>query len=99
VQLAGLGKLKKFIHLIGSLTCDFQLVAKRLKYYATAIIKKKLNTAWPESTSELYRPNDRNLSVKLVPTCLVSTNEELLGRNSSGYGLEIRECGSRDTSR
>jgi hypothetical protein len=33
-------------------------------------------TPWPESASELYRPSDRSLSVKLVPTfadrgCLV----------------------------
>jgi hypothetical protein len=30
---------------------------------------------------------------------LVSTIEELLGRNSSGSGLEIREYGRRDPSR
>jgi hypothetical protein len=29
----------------------------------------------------------------------VSTNEELLGRKSSGSGLEIREYGSKDPSR
>jgi hypothetical protein len=27
-------------------------------------------TPWPESTSEFYRPNDRRLSAKLVPTFL-----------------------------
>jgi hypothetical protein len=26
------------------------------------------NSPWPESTSELYRPSDRRLSAKLVPT-------------------------------
>jgi hypothetical protein len=31
--------------------------------------------------------------------CLVSTIEELLGRKSSGSGLESREYGGRDTSR
>jgi hypothetical protein len=30
------------------------------------------------------------------PLCLVSTTEELLGRNSSGSGLENREYGRRD---
>jgi hypothetical protein len=30
---------------------------------------KKLNTPWPESESELYRPSDRRLSAKLEPTC------------------------------
>jgi hypothetical protein len=30
---------------------------------------KKKQTPWPESTSELYRPNDRRLLTKLVPTC------------------------------
>jgi hypothetical protein len=27
-----------------------------------------LKTPWPESASELYRPSDRRLSAKLVPT-------------------------------
>jgi hypothetical protein len=30
---------------------------------------------------------------------LLSTTEELLGRNSKGSGLEIREYGRRDPSR
>jgi hypothetical protein len=33
------------------------------------------------------------------PLSLVSTTEELLGRNSSGSGLEIRGYGRRDSSR
>jgi hypothetical protein len=33
------------------------------------------------------------------PLSLVSTNEELLGRKSSGSGLENREYGRRDPSR
>jgi hypothetical protein len=33
------------------------------------------------------------------PLSLVSTAEELLGRNSSGSGLESREYGRRDSSR
>jgi hypothetical protein len=33
------------------------------------------------------------------PLSLVSTTEELLGRNSSGSGLEIREYSRRDLSR
>jgi hypothetical protein len=33
------------------------------------------------------------------PFSLVSTTEELLGRKSSGFGLENREYGRRDTSR
>jgi hypothetical protein len=28
----------------------------------------KKQTPWPESANELYRPRDRRLSVKLVPT-------------------------------
>jgi hypothetical protein len=33
-------------------------------------IKKKLKnkTPWPQSASELYRPSDRRLSAKLMPT-------------------------------
>jgi hypothetical protein len=30
------------------------------------VLKKK--SPWPESASELYRPRDRSLSAKLVPT-------------------------------
>jgi hypothetical protein len=37
--------------------------------------------------------------VERVPVSLVSTTEELLGRNSSGSGLESREYGRRDPSR
>jgi hypothetical protein len=33
------------------------------------------------------------------PLSLVSTTEELFGRNSSGSGLESREYGRRDSSR
>jgi hypothetical protein len=33
------------------------------------------------------------------PLSLVSTTEELLGRNISGSGLESREYGRRDSSR
>jgi hypothetical protein len=32
------------------------------------------------------------------PLCLVNTTEEVLGRKSSGSGIEIRECGRRDPS-
>jgi hypothetical protein len=30
--------------------------------------KQKQQTPWPESVSEIYRPSDRRLSAKLVPT-------------------------------
>jgi hypothetical protein len=39
------------------------------------------------------------VGVEQGPLSLVSTIEELLGRNSSGSGLEIREYGRRDPSR
>jgi hypothetical protein len=32
-------------------------------------IKTVKKTQWPESASELYRPIDRRMSAKLVPTC------------------------------
>jgi hypothetical protein len=42
-------------------------------------------TLWPESASELYRPSDRRLSAKLVPTfsdrgCHVVSVTDLYGR-------------------
>jgi hypothetical protein len=42
---------------------------------------KTKQTPWPESASELYRPSDRRLSAKLVPTltdrgcCVVSATD------------------------
>jgi hypothetical protein len=41
----------------------------------------------------------RVLGLKRGPLSLVSTTEELLGRNSSGSGLDNREYGRRDSSR
>jgi hypothetical protein len=38
------------------------------------------------------------VGLELGPLSLVSTIEELLGRKSSGFGLEIREYGRRDPS-
>jgi hypothetical protein len=48
--------------------------------------KVKKKTPWPESASELYRPSDRCLSAKLVPTfadrgCHVVNVTDLYGRN------------------
>jgi hypothetical protein len=39
------------------------------------------------------------MGLKRGPLSLVSTIEELLGRKSSGSGLEIREYGRRDPLR
>jgi hypothetical protein len=39
------------------------------------------------------------MSLERGPLSLVSTIEELLGRKSSGSGLEIRDYGRRDPSR
>jgi hypothetical protein len=39
------------------------------------------------------------VGLELGPLSLVSTIEELLGRKSSGSGLEGREYGRRDPSR
>jgi hypothetical protein len=38
------------------------------------------------------------VGLERVPVSLVSTTEELLGRNSSGSGLEIRAYGREDPS-
>jgi hypothetical protein len=39
------------------------------------------------------------VGLERVPFNLVNTTEELLGRKSSGFGLETREYGLRDPSR
>jgi hypothetical protein len=53
----------------------FLNTGKLLAHYATskktALSRYKLknnSTPWPQSESELYRPSDRRLSAKLVPT-------------------------------
>jgi hypothetical protein len=43
--------------------------------------------------------NGEVLGLERGPLSLVSTTERLLGRNSSGSGLESREYGRRDSSR
>jgi hypothetical protein len=43
--------------------------------------------------------NKRTVGLERGPLSLVSTTEELLGRNSSGSGLESREYGRRNSSR
>jgi hypothetical protein len=40
----------------------------RLRKLSHTINNKQKQTPWPQSTSELYRPSDRHLSAKLVPT-------------------------------
>jgi hypothetical protein len=48
---------------------------------------------------ELQEEKKKVVGLERGPLSLVSTTEELLGRNSSGSGLEIREYGRRDSSR
>jgi hypothetical protein len=46
---------------------EFPLIASTIALEEVSLIKKNY-TPWPESASELYRPSDRRLSAKLVPT-------------------------------
>jgi hypothetical protein len=57
----------KFFQLL-LLLCAYDL--HNTKPCTTHVNKQKQNkhTLWPESASELYRPNDSRLSAKLVPT-------------------------------
>jgi hypothetical protein len=41
-------------------------------------LKQTKQTLWPESVSKLYRPSDRPLSAKLVPTFAVSVMDPYL---------------------
>jgi hypothetical protein len=45
------------------------------------------------------RKQKKVVGLERGPLSLVSTTEELLGRNSSGSALESREYGHRDSSR
>jgi hypothetical protein len=52
------------------------------------VLKQNEHTPWPESANELYRPSDRSLSAKLMPTfadrrCHVVSATNLYGRNLS----------------
>jgi hypothetical protein len=51
----------------------------------------------PEFDSRHYKK--KVVSLERGPLSLVSATEELLGRKSSGSGLESREYGCRDSSR
>jgi hypothetical protein len=77
------------------------------------VIHNKKKAPWPQSANELYRPplwssgpgfDSRALQEKKSSgsgtgsLSLVSTTEELLGRNSSSSSLENREYCHRDSS-
>jgi hypothetical protein len=48
------------------LKSNFQIhISRRFPSTAERLLK---TAAWPECASELYRPSDRHLSAKLVPT-------------------------------
>jgi hypothetical protein len=53
----------------------------------------------PGFDSRHYQKKKKVVGLERGPLRLVSTIEELLGRNSSDSGLEIREYGRRDPSR
>jgi hypothetical protein len=52
----------------GSVTTGNAWLHDRMLYRHPSTKLKKKKTPWPESESELYRPRDRLLSAKLVPT-------------------------------
>jgi hypothetical protein len=57
--------------------------------------EKQKQTPWPESASELYRPSDRRLSAKIVPTfedigCHVVSVTDPYGRILSFLGTSNR---------
>jgi hypothetical protein len=56
------------------------------------------NPEVPGSIPGHYREK-KVVGLERGPISLVSATEELLGRNSSGSGLESREYGHRDSSR
>jgi hypothetical protein len=53
-----------YLNECGNLWISFLLVFT----CCTGLVSEKKKTAWPESASELYRPSDRHLSAKLLPT-------------------------------
>jgi hypothetical protein len=53
----------------------------------------------PRFDSRALKEEKKVVGLERGPLSLVSTTEELLGRNSSGSGLESREYGRRDPSR
>jgi hypothetical protein len=53
---------------MGAESADFFFDCSYLKVNTDDGISYVKETPWPESASELYRPSDRRLSAKLVPT-------------------------------
>jgi hypothetical protein len=62
----------------GTICCIVDGLCSTQRVLDVAMQQQQKKTPWPESASELYRPSDRRLSAKLVPTladrgcCVVS---------------------------
>jgi hypothetical protein len=77
------GTIVKCFPIITLQSVTFQYSTK-IPQFKTCITTRK-KTPWPESAGELYRPSDRSLSAKLVPTstarrCHVVTMTDPYGR-------------------
>jgi hypothetical protein len=59
----GTGSVNVFV-----LSCVFRNLSTDRSLVQVKKKKKKKKTPWPQSASELYRPSERRLSAKLVPT-------------------------------
>jgi hypothetical protein len=62
-------------------------------------VKMQLGPVWMISKKEKGKGKKKVVGLDRGPLSLVITTEELLGRNSSGFCLESREYGRRDSSR
>jgi hypothetical protein len=48
--------------------CEGVRIPLLSQVHSSVLTNENVVTQWPESASELYRPSDRRLSTKLVPT-------------------------------
>jgi hypothetical protein len=70
-------------------------------FYSCVVLWSSGQSSWLQIhrsgfDSRSYQITWEVVGLERSPLSLVSTNEELLGRKSSGSGLEIREYGHRD---
>jgi hypothetical protein len=80
------------------ITCTFQQVQSPVDRLCDQMVRVLgYRSENPGSISGTTRK--KVVGLERGPLSLVSTTEELLGKNSSGSGLENREYGRRDPSR
>jgi hypothetical protein len=89
------------VHSAEGITLDFSigLIFPSERLCGLVVIVPGYRSGGPQVRFPATRRKKKVVGLEWGPLSLVSSTEELLGRKSSGSGLEIREYGHRDSSR